>query len=132
MEKEKFGKFICELRKEKGITQKELALQLNVSDRAVSKWERGASFPDITIFEPLSKVLDVTIYDLFKGERVTENCQISKEDMEKTLEHSIHVSKSEISLNLKRYRRNYISIGIVSVCIILLLMFFSVQFISRF
>ena len=51
MDSQKFGAFISELRKERGWTQLELAQKLNVTDKAVSKWERGAGFPDIKLIE---------------------------------------------------------------------------------
>lgn len=63
IDKEKFGAFISALRKEKGITQKELAEKLFLSDKAVSKWERGLSMPDITLLVPLSKVLEESWVD---------------------------------------------------------------------
>lgn len=63
MDNIKFGKLILKLRKEKNMTQKELAEKLNVTDKAVSKWERGDSFPDITLLEPIAKVLGVTLKD---------------------------------------------------------------------
>ena len=53
MDKERTGQLITELRKEKGLTQKQLADALNVTDKAVSKWERGLSFPDISMLEPI-------------------------------------------------------------------------------
>ena len=59
MDKEKTGQLIAELRKEKGLTQKQLADALNVTDKAVSKWERGLSFPDISMLEPISDLLDI-------------------------------------------------------------------------
>lgn len=57
MDTRKTGQLIAARRKELGLTQKQLAGQLNVSDRAVSKWERGAGFPDIALLEPLADVL---------------------------------------------------------------------------
>ena len=65
----KIGNFIKELRKEKGLTQKELAEKLHITDRAVSKWERGLSAPDLTMLEPLSKIFDVTIGEIIAGRR---------------------------------------------------------------
>ena len=53
MDNQKLGIFITELRKEKGLTQAQLAQKLNVTDKAVSKWERGVGFPDIKLLEPL-------------------------------------------------------------------------------
>ena len=49
MDNEKFGKFIQKLRKEKNMTQKQLGEKLNITDKAISKWERGLSFPDISM-----------------------------------------------------------------------------------
>ena len=64
----KIGKFIKEKRKEKKITQNELAEKLNVTDRAISKWENGNCMPDSGIIPELCKILGITINDLFSGE----------------------------------------------------------------
>lgn len=69
MNENKIGQFIAECRKEKNMTQKELAEQLHITDKAVSKWERGLSCPDISLLTPLSKILDVTTGELLNGER---------------------------------------------------------------
>lgn len=61
------GIYICENRKKLGLSQKELADKLHITDKAVSKWERGLSFPDISMLIPLSQILDVTLYDLLTG-----------------------------------------------------------------
>lgn len=61
MDNQKLGIFITELRKEKGLTQAQLAQKLNVTDKAVSKWERGVGFPDIKLLEPLADVLDISL-----------------------------------------------------------------------
>ena len=63
MDNQKLGIFITELRKEKGLTQAQLAQKLNVTDKAVSKWERGVGFPDIKLLEPLADVLDISLLD---------------------------------------------------------------------
>ena len=63
-EKITFGKFIQQKRKEQGMTQKELADCLFITESAVSKWERGISYPDITLIAPLAKVLDITEHEL--------------------------------------------------------------------
>ena len=68
MDAEKTGKLIRELRTEKALTQQELASALHVSQTAVSKWESGKSLPDISLLEPLSEVLGVSIADLVMGE----------------------------------------------------------------
>ena len=78
MNNNKIGKFISSLRKEKGLTQQELGNKLYVTDKAVSKWERGLSLPDVTILNELSTILDVTVEEILKGER-TKEINIEKE-----------------------------------------------------
>lgn len=70
MDQMKIGKFISMKRKEKNITQSELAEKLNMSDRAISKWENGVCLPDANNMSDLCKILDITINDLFSGEVV--------------------------------------------------------------
>ena len=72
MDRYKTGELIALARKEKNLTQKDLAAKLHVSDRAVSKWERGAGFPDVSLLEPLATALDLTVLDLLRGERTEE------------------------------------------------------------
>jgi len=63
------GQLIAQARRDKGLTQKQLAQQLNLSDRTISRWERGVGFPDISLLEPLSNALDIPVLDLLRGER---------------------------------------------------------------
>ena len=63
------GQFICELRKSGHMTQKELAEKLHITDKAVSKWERGLSCPDITLLPPLADILGVTAGELLRGKK---------------------------------------------------------------
>ncbi len=67
------GKFIASCRKEKGMTQAQLAEKLNITDRAVSKWETGKCMPDSSIMLELCNILDVTVNELFSGERIEIN-----------------------------------------------------------
>lgn len=69
MDNAKTGTLIAMRRKELGLTQKELAEKLHISDRTVSKWERGAGFPDVSLLEPLADVLGLSVLDLIEGER---------------------------------------------------------------
>lgn len=69
MDNEHFGMFIAQLRKDLGLTQKELADKLNVTDKAVSKWETGKGFPDIKLLEPLAQALGVSLVELIQGRR---------------------------------------------------------------
>lgn len=72
MNQEKIGKFIQELRKEKELTQKELADKIGVSDRAISKWENGRGMPDVSLFRPLCEALDISLNELLSGEKINE------------------------------------------------------------
>ena len=67
---QKFGSFLITLRKEKNLTQKELGERLFVSDKTVSKWERGQSIPNVSLLIPIADLLDVTVMELLKGERI--------------------------------------------------------------
>ncbi len=69
---DRFGRFLAEVRKEKGITQKLLAESLGVTDKAVSKWERGRSLPDAALLLPLAEALGVSVTELLRGERLQE------------------------------------------------------------
>ena len=96
MDNQKIANFISELRKEKNLTQKELADQLNITDKAVSKWERGQSYPDITILPPLCALLGVTVSELLNGERAdsAEPAQVNMEHIVvNTLDYAQQVSK---------------------------------------
>ena len=68
----KFGQFIAERRRELGLKQQELAEKLNVTDKAVSRWENGRGFPDINTLEPLAEALGVSVVELMKSERLEE------------------------------------------------------------
>lgn len=83
MDQIKIGKFIQERRKEKRLTQSELAEKLDVTDRAVSKWENGNCIPDASNIQELCKILNITINDLFSG------CVVDMSDNEKKLEENL-------------------------------------------
>ena len=83
MNQEKIGKFISKCRKNKNLTQQELAEKLSVSDRTVGNWENGRNMPDLSLFKPLCDELDISINDLMSGER------IKKEQYQEKLEENI-------------------------------------------
>ena len=72
MNQEKIGKFIAKIRKEKNMTQQELADKLNVTDRAIGNWENGRRLPDYSIIKDLCSELDITINELFAGEYIKQ------------------------------------------------------------
>ena len=71
MNQEKIGKFILEMRKQKGLTQKELAEMIGISDKTISKWECGNSMPDISYLEALCSSLGISVNELLSGERLS-------------------------------------------------------------
>lgn len=105
MDNQKIGSFIRELRKEKDLTQKELADALHITDRAVSKWERGLSAPDIALLEPLSELLGVSVGELIRGERDRE--EESQMDETKSL---LDYSKGEITRKVRGERKKYAAV----------------------
>ena len=89
MDQEKIGRFIAERRKEKDMTQIDLANKLGITDRAISKWENGRGLPDISLLIPLCEVLDISINELLCGEKLEENAYSEKFDENiKTIDYS--------------------------------------------
>ena len=78
MDQRSIGLFIAETRKEKNLTQKELANQIGVSDKTISKWECGRSIPDIAFMDSLCNALDITMNELLSGKRLTETEYLGK------------------------------------------------------
>ncbi len=99
---EKTGKFICEMRKRQNMTQKELAEKLEVTDKAISKWERGLSCPDISLLIPLAKILGVTTGELLNGEKNTEILERPAED---AVEEALQYSDRSLKLKFDNIRK---------------------------
>lgn len=93
MNAQKTVSLIAAIRKEQNRTQQDLANELGVSSAAISKWERGIGFPDVSLIEPLAASLGITIAELFKGERI-ENGDAN--EYENLLSDVVKVSKNEI------------------------------------
>lgn len=106
MNQQKIGKFIAELRKEKNLTQEQLANQLNITKNAVSKWERGISLMDLSLLKPLSEILDISITELLNGERLSENELRSK--TENAIENTISISNDKIKKS--KYKNIFLTI----------------------
>jgi transcriptional regulator with XRE-family HTH domain len=104
IDKEKFGAFVAQLRREKGCTQKELAQQLLISDKAVSKWETGASLPDVTMLQPLAEQLGVTVTELLYARRMAPQEQIPTGEVEQLVHSTIQLSSEEHAARARRRR----------------------------
>lgn len=110
MNQEKIGKFIAELRKEKNLTQEQLAQKLNITKNAVSKWERGLCLMDMSLLKPLSSVRGVSVSEVISGEHITNDNLLNK--TEEVVVESFNYSTTK----LKKYRQR----TIVSLIIIIL------------
>lgn len=98
MNAQKTGCLIAAIRKEQNRTQQDLANELGVSGAAISKWERGIGFPDVSLIEPLAASLGITIAELFKGERIENSVSGEYESL---LSDVVKVSTYEIGRKKK-------------------------------
>lgn len=100
MELQKTGLLIATLRKEKSMTQKDLAEKIGVTDKAISRWETGKGFPDVSILASLSEVLNVSITEIVNGEILTsENIKGSSDNaIIEALTYSKRMSKKIIGI----------------------------------
>lgn len=121
MNYDKIGSFIQQKRKDKGLTQKQLAEKLGVTDRAISKWERGQGCPDVSILEILSKELGCSILELLKGREI-ENEVIPVTEADDYVRDSMNISK-QITKEKVISIINKIIVGTIIVIFILLLYF---------
>lgn len=106
MNNKKTGEFISTLRKELGYSQKDLAEKLNITDKAVSKWETGRSAPDVSMLLPLSEVLGVSVTEILKGERICEK--------------EIHTASNEVIVKTLKKSKCKVTVAIALVLIILI------------
>ena len=90
MDAKKFGCFVAERRKELHMTQKDLATKIQVTDKAVSKWERGLGFPDINTIGDLADALEISISELMRSERT------KSDEVDAVVNDVIHVAKEDI------------------------------------
>lgn len=109
MDAEKLGRFIAERRKELGLTQLALAEKLNVTDKAVSRWERGVGLPDMGSMETLARALEVSLVELMRAER-TEESHISREEAETLLTEALHLSERPVT--------GYLAKAMLLVCVV--------------
>lgn len=103
MAKQTIGGFISALRKANGMTQKELAFKLNVSDKAVSRWENNESYPDLMLVPVIADIFDITTDELLSGERNKVESEITckkSKNIELMLKHSLSYFKNKIYISL--------------------------------
>lgn len=118
MNNEKFGSFICELRKQHEMTQKMLGDKLNISNKAISKWERGLNFPDISLLENLASILGVSVLELLSGERKKDEV-VTKQEAEDVIKNTIHQG----TIKQKATKRNNLIYKFIIFFLIILIIF---------
>lgn len=123
MDCEKIGNFIMQNRKAKKLTQKQLADKLCVTDRAISRWERGVGTPDISLLITLGEILEVSVNEILLGEKI-EN--ITKEQSDKILVDSISLYKKN---DIKKTVKIYFLIMIMITSLLLAITFFNISMI---
>ena len=107
MNQEKIGKFIAQCRKEKNMTQQDLSEKLGVSSKTVSNWENGRNMPDLSLFKPLCKELDINLNDFLSGEKVKET------EYQKKLEENI-IKTINFSNNKLKNKNNFIGLMLIT------------------
>ena len=98
----KTGALIAQVRKEKGITQRELAEKVYVSVQAVSKWELGKNFPDLALMEPLADELGLTVSELLAGER-------GEAPRDELVRDSLRLGEQQLRPKIKKWRGRFIA-----------------------
>ncbi len=120
MDASKFGKFISDQRKSLGMTQADLGNKLMVTDKAVSKWERGLGFPDINTLEPLAEALQVSVQELMRAEKnVTK--EVSETATAEAIINTIGLAEEQLKEAEKRQIRNSIVIVVVLAMLLLII-----------
>lgn len=118
MNVEQTGSFLAKLRKQKNLTQKELAKMLGVSAKTVSEWERGVSNPDISLLDDLARILDTTILELLRGKELEKEEIIENKALIETMKYAAMDTKNKI----KRKFSNG-CVLVVCLCLVLLVSF---------
>ena len=114
--KKEFGSFVSQLRKEKGLTQKELAALLIITDKAVSKWETGVSIPDVAMLIPLSEILDVTVTELLQCKRNPSPEPMESGDVEELVKTAIAYSDEDQKLNRPDWKQELPKFLLYAIC----------------
>ena len=106
IDNQRFGAFISQLRRERGMTQKELAERLHVSDKAVSKWERGLSLPDISLLQPLAETFDISVTEVLSGQLIEADQTMTVRDVEPLLTAALTLTAEEQAAQ-REHRRTW-------------------------
>ncbi len=119
MDQIKTGQFIAEVRKEKSLTQKQLADTLGISDRTISKWENGRGFPDVSLLLPLCEALSISVNELLSGERIS--AEDYKEKAEENLMTALESSSFSVKERVEYFKRKWLKDHIALIILAILL-----------
>lgn len=128
MDKTQFGAFIAENRKRQELTQQELAQKLHVTDKAVSKWERGLSYPDVTLLQPLADVFNLRVDDLLTCRAAHKEKNVNTEYVTETIPSPVETVLSITVENRCRQRKRIL---FAAVAVVLIMVGFVVSFVAE-
>ena len=118
MDQQKIGEFLKTLRKDKNLTQEELADKMNVSRRTVSRWETGSNLPDLSILVELADLYDVDMREIFNGERKNETMD---KDLKETMLMAADYTDDNMKKVMKRMQLMFIGATVCGALYILLI-----------
>lgn len=116
MDAKQFGAFVAACRKERSLTQAQLAEKLHVTDKAVSRWERGLGFPDIATIEPLAEALNITITELMRSQKLPET-SLTPQESDSLISDTLLLADGQRAAE----RRAILRVMLISAFILLLL-----------
>lgn len=114
MDPKKFGTFLQTRRRELGLTQSQLGEILGVTDKAISRWERGVGFPDISLLEPLAQALDITVTELMRSERIEQE-QIPAQTADEAVIQTVDLAQEQ---SQNRSRSRLLTLALIPVVIL--------------
>ena len=117
MDQIKIGGFLKDLRKEKGITQEQLAEKLGVSGRTISRWETGNNMPDISLLVEIAEFFDVSIPEIIKGERKSEDMKEETKEVAETMSDYARAEKEQLLKSI----RNMSILGLAALLLFMVL-----------
>lgn len=118
MDARKLGQFIAEIRKEKEMTQAELASKLHVTDKAVSKWERGLGLPDINSIEPLADALGISVAEVMQAKRIPDD-HVTQDNASEMLTNAFDMVKQQRRMERKHHILIFVGVLLAIVLVFL-------------
>ena len=112
MDATKFGAFVQSQRKVLSLTQAQLGEKLGVTDKAISRWERGVGFPDISLLEPLAQALEVTVVELMRGEQME---QITMEEAKEMIVQTIDLAAEQQRTKTRSRMLRFVACPVIAV-----------------